>query len=505
MGKQKSVVKNYGYNLIYQIFLIVTPFITTPYIARVLGAAGVGKYSFTFSIVSYFTLFAALGFGYYAQREIARAGEDKSKVSRIFWEIFILRLFSVGFVLAVYIALAFFNVYGEYTELIWIFSVNIIVIALDVSFVFQGREEFGFIATVNIIVKVIGIASVFLFVKEASDVSVYALCNTAALIISTLLLWIKIPKVLVKVNAKELEVYKHLKPALRLFIPTVAISVYTLLDRILVGLIVPGTIEKVLEDGTTVVMKISDIENGFYEQAVKITKMALTVVTALGTIMIPRNSKEVASGNMEAFKFNIEKSTKFVFFIGIPIMFGLIAVSSNFAPWFFGDGYEKVPSLIKIFSAIILIIGISNVLGLQYLIPLGEDKKFTIAICCGALINFALNMVLIYYFQSYGAAIASVIAESVVTGIMLFYVRKDIKLSVILKNMVKPLIGGVIMFVPVYILATVVFTPSILHTLISIAAGFVIYAVCMAVLRDDMMSFIFGKIKSILKSRKSGG
>lgn len=502
MGKQKSVVKNYIYNLIYQIFLIITPFITTPYVARVLGASGVGQYSFTFSIVTYFTLFAALGFGYYAQREAARAGEDKRKLSYIFWEIFILRLFSVGIVFAVYVTLAICNVYGEYTKLIWLFSMNIIVVALDVSFLFQGREDFGFIAIVNIIVKIFGIVGVFVFVKNENDVSKYILCNSVALVLATLLLWIKVPKVLTKINIKELDIYRHFKPAVKLFIPTIAVSIYTLLDRILVGLIVPGTVEKVLEDGTVVIQKVSDIENGFYEQSEKITKMVLTVVTALGTIMIPRNSKEIASGNFEIFKQNIQKSINFVFFIGIPMMFGLIAVSSNFSPWFFGEGYEKVPNLIKIFSIIILVIGINNLLGLQYLIPLGEDKKFTIAICCGALVNFALNIVMIYYWQSYGAAIASVIAESVITIIMLFYVSKDIKLSSIFKGIVKPLIAGIIMFIPVFILATFVFTPSLLNTLISVVIGIVIYAVCMAILRDEFLMFIFAKVKSKLKKRK---
>ena len=502
MAEQKSILKNYIYNLIYQIFLIVTPFITTPYVARVLGAAGVGKYSFTFSIVTYFTLFAALGFGYYAQREIARFAKDKKSASRIFWEIFILRSFSVGAVLAVYITLALFNVYGEYTKLIWLFSMNIIVVALDVSFLFQGREDFGFIAIVNIIVKILGIVSIFVFVKNENDVSKYILCNSVASVLASLLLWVKVPKILTKINIKELNVYRHFKPAVKLFIPTIAVSVYTLLDRILVGLIVPGTVEKVLEDGTVVIQKASDIENGFYEQSEKITKMVLTVVTALGTIMIPRNSKEIASGNLEVFRLNVKKSINFVFFIGIPMMFGLIAISSNFSPWFFGDGYEKVPNLIKIFSLIVLVIGISNVLGLQYLIPLGEDKKFTVAICCGALVNFALNIVMIYYLQSYGAAIASVIAESVVTVIMLFYARKDIKLLSILKGIIKPLIAGVIMFVPVFILATFVFVPSVLYTLISAVIGFVIYVSCMAIMRDEFLMFIFVKAKSKLKRRK---
>lgn len=502
MAEQKSILKNYIYNLIYQIFLIVTPFITTPYVARVLGAAGVGKYSFTFSIVTYFTLFAALGFGYYAQREIARFANDKQSASRIFWEIFILRSFSVGAVLAVYIILALFNVYGEYTKLIWLFSMNIIVVALDVSFLFQGREDFGFIAIVNIIVKILGIVSIFVFVKNENDVSKYILCNSVASVLASLLLWVKVPQILTKINIKELNVYRHFKPAVKLFIPTIAVSVYTLLDRILVGLIVPGTVEKVLEDGTVVIQKASDIENGFYEQSEKITKMVLTVVTALGTIMIPRNSKEIASGNLEVFRLNVKKSINFVFFIGIPMMFGLIAISSNFSPWFFGDGYEKVPNLIKIFSLIVLVIGISNVLGLQYLIPLGEDKKFTVAICCGALVNFALNIVMIYYLQSYGAAIASVIAESVVTVIMLFYARKDIKLLSILKGIIKPLIAGVIMFVPVFILATFVFVPSVLYTLISAVIGFVIYVSCMAIMRDEFLMFIFAKAKSKLKRRE---
>lgn len=488
-----KIRKNYIYNLVYQIFLLITPLIVTPYVSRVLGSAGVGQHSFTYSLVTYFVLLGSLGFNVYAQREIARYQGDKEKQSLIFWEIFLARLISVGVSLAIYLGIAFSGVYGDtYSKLMFILTINVVATAFDITYLFQGNEQFGIIALRNIIIKCIGIAAILIFVKNESHVWLYTLCQSVILIVSNLSLWTRLPKVLTHVSTKELNIKRHFVPTLRLFIPTIAVSVYTMLDKTLIGVLIPGT--------TTIngiEYNISDIENGYYEQSEKLVKMAMTIVTSLGTVMIPRNSQAIAAGNTEEFNKNINGALKFVFFIGVPIMFGLAAVAKNLSPWFFGSGYEKVPNLIMMFSPLILIIGLSNVLGLQYLIPMKKDRKYTIAITSGAALNLLLNLLLIRNLMSYGACIATLCAEIVVTTIMFIFAKNDISFFKTILNSWKYIVSGGVMFGIVY-LTQHYLSASAPFTLLLVLEGIVIYFSLLLCLKDDII------LSFLKKNRKTG-
>lgn len=499
--KKKSIKKNYFYNLIYQLFALITPLVVTPHVSRVLGSSGMGQYSFTYSIATYFMLFAALGFGYYAQREIARAQGDKKEQSKIFFEIMIARSLSVGASLLIHFALILAGIYGPvYSVLMWILTINIAATAFDVAFLFQGNEEFGMIALRNVVIKAIGVAAILIFVKNEDQVWLYALCQCLILIVSNLSLWTRLPRFLTRVNPKELNIKRHFRPTLRLFIPTIAVSVYTMFDKTLIGIMVPGT---TVVDG--VEKKIADLENGYYDQAEKLVKMATMVVASLGTVMIPRNSQAIASNNMEEFKANISKALTFVFFLGTPIMFGLAAIAFNFSPWFFGPGYEKVPYLMMILSPLVLIIGLSNVLGLQYLLPKKEDKKYTIAITCGAGLNLALNLALIYFYWSYGACIATIVAETLVTSLMLVFSHKDVKLRNLFIAGWRYLVAGALMFGGVFLTQRFL-QPNALNTVLLILEGVGIYFVLLLVLRDrftiDRLVAIGRKAKTITKRGK---
>lgn len=492
---KKSVKKNYLYNLIYQVVALITPLITTPYVSRVLKSDGIGKFSFTYSIASYFLLFGAFGFAYYAQREIAKYQGDQKAQSKIFWEIVIARFFTVGFSIVVYIALVLSGVYGEYFSLMWLLLPQVVGVAFDVSFFFQGNEEFGVLAFRNIVIKIIGVVAIILLVKKESDVWIYTLCQSCIFVISNLSLWISLPKRLTKVSFNELEIKKHFIPSLRLFVPTIAVQVYTMLDKTLIGLMIDGYTERVNEIGELVPIKISEIENGYYEQSEKIVKIVLTIITALGTVMIPRNSKVLSDGNYDEFLLNIKKTLRVVVMIAMPLMFGLISVSENFSSWFFGEGFEKVPYLIMIFSVLIILIGLSNVMALQYLIPLQEDNKYTFAVCMGAVTNLILNLLLIKPLFSYGAAIASIISELVVTSICFFIARKDVKLKELFVISWKYVLASLIMFAITYS-THFYLESSILNTIILTLEGIISYVLLLFVLRDK---YFYEIIRSIVK------
>ena len=478
---KKSVKKNYIYNVIYQMLIIIIPIVVTPYISRVLDPDGVGEYSFCLALVTYFTIFANLGFGTYAQREVAKYQDDREKQTIVFWEIFLCRLIPVGLSLVVNLLLAFYGVYGKYTSLMLLLSINIISIAFEITFFFQGNEEFGKLVIVNLIIKILGTTSIFIFVKTPENVWIYALINSLVLIISNLFLWLLLRKKLIKVKIADLRPMRHIFGSLRLFIPALAISLYTVLDKTLIGFITHN-----------------DAENGFYEQAEKIVKMSMTLVTCLGTVMIPRNSYEIERGNVEQVQTNNYNAIHFIWLLGMPLMAGNILIANNMIPWFLGTSFNQSIVLMQILSLLILVIGLSNVIGLQYLLPCRKDRQFTLAITAGVVTNLVMNIPLIYFYGALGAAISTIMAETTVTIIMLILASKHLSFRKILVLSLKPLFATIIMCAVIFPLSYFL-TSSILHTSIIVVSGIVVYGLAILVLRDSLVINLLKGIKLKIK------
>ena len=226
----------------------------------------------------------------------------------------------------------------------------------------------------------------------------------------------------------------------------------------------------------------------------------MTVITAIGTVMIPRNTHEYSIGNHEKVKENIFTSCMLVLLIGIPLTLGIIVVANNFVPWFFGDGYDKCILLMKILSPLILIIGFSNVFGLQYLIPTGKDKRFTIALIVGAITNFLLNLIFIHFWWSVGASIATIVAEATVTLIMAIMVRKEINFLKLFISAWRYYIAGAVMFVACYFVARNL-ESSIINTILIALIGAIIYFVILIILQDKLIINIIKKIFKKLKKK----
>ena len=236
--KKKSVVVNYLYNLTYQLFVILVPIIVTPYISRILTDVGSGQYSFSYSISNYFTLIASLGFGYYGQRQIAKHQNDPKKQSIDFWGIIITRFISVIFSLVIYLLMSSFGVFGDkYVMLLQILSINVIAVGFDIAFFFNANEEFKKTVLRNVIVKVLSVICIFVFVKDINDLWIYTLIQALSVLLGNFSLWLYLPKYLVKVSMSEINIKKHIKPALILFLPAIATSIYTTLDKTLIGVI----------------------------------------------------------------------------------------------------------------------------------------------------------------------------------------------------------------------------------------------------------------------------
>lgn len=486
MKYQKSITRNFIYNLLYQLFLIIVPIAVTPYIARVLGEDASGQYSFTNSVNYYYTLLAMLGFNLYGQRLIASHQNEVKQQTIDFIEILLARSVSTLLSIIIYFLMIWQGpIDDRYRSLLFVQIINIVSVGFDIAFFFQGNEEFGKIILRNVIIKSFGIISIFLFVKSPDHLFIYAFIQSLITLFSSLSLWIYLPKVLIKVEKESIKPFRHIKPAFLLFLPTIATSVYTSLDRTLIGIITK-----------------LDSENGNYVYAERIVKMALVVVTSLGTVLVPRNSARFEKGDILSVRKNIEKSARFVFFMGTPLVFGCIAIAPNFIPWYLGDGYIKAILLMQILSPIILIIGLSNVFGIQYLIPSKNDKKYTLAIVIGAISNFILNLCLITLWMSYGAAIATLIAETLVTCTMGYMIRKDIDLKKIIKSSIHYIIASVIMFVLCFFEANR-FPPQFGYSIIIITSGILIYLVSLFIVKDELLLQIISRIKNMLKQGRS--
>ena len=419
----KSVKKNYIYNMVFQILRVIAPLLVTPYVSRVLSSESIGTYGFTISIVTYFILIGSLGIDLYGQREIAFARDDIKKRSEIFWSLFLLKFITMSIS-----AIVFFFVFareGDYAFYYRILLFEMLANFLDISWLFQGLEDFKKITIRNVIVKVASIAATFLFVKTPDDLWIYLLVYCMTTLLGSLTLWPSLKEHIKK--PERINIKPHLKPVLVLFLPQIAVQVYTVLDKSMLGW-------------------LSDMDQvGFYEQVQKVVKVFLAFITALGTVMMPHIASCYAAGETQKIKEYMKKTFSFVFFAACPISAGVIVVAPRFVPLFFGPGYEGAISIMQIISVIVLLIGLSNVAGMQFLLPTKRQKEFTLSIIAGTVTNVVFNLLLIPLMQGNGAAVATVIAEFAVTAVQFIFIHRSLPLYEIMHSEIKYVILSVIM------------------------------------------------------------
>jgi len=270
-----------------------------------------------------------------------------------------------------------------------------------------------------------------------------------------------------------------------LFIPQIAIQIYTVLDKTMLGYI--------LNDMSEV---------GYYEQSQKIVKMFLMLVSAIGTVMIPRIANLYANNSDKELKNKMNKVFNIVSFIAFPICFGLIAVSEKFVPWFFGEEFLPIVSILQIFSFLIVAIGLNNITGMQYLIPTKKQNVFTVSVTIGAIINFILNLILIPKFKSNGAALSSVIAEFAIFIVQVIYLRKIFNFKMIFLDNIKYFVVSIIMLIVVYGIG-IFLEANIYTTIIQTITGGIIYSLALFILKDKIIFEIINMISKVFKRGKT--
>lgn len=470
-----KLIKNYLYNVGYQVFILLIPLITVPYISRVLGSEGVGINAFTNSIIQYFILFGSIGINLYGNRTIAYYRDNKEKASQAFWEILLLR---VLFILLSYVAFLIFLLFTtEYTRFYFYQSILIVAAGLDISWYFMGIEDFKKTVMRNIIIKLLSLVAIFTLVKNSNDLGTYILILSISTLLGNLLLWSYLKKLVNKPRWKELSVFSHLIPTLGLFIPQIATQVYLVLNKTMLGIM-------------TTTNNVA-----YYEQSDKIIKIVLAIVTAVGIVMLPRVANMHANGDFKKVKEYLYLSFDFVSVICFPMAFGLAAIAPKFSIWFLGNEFAKTAELIPILTIVIIFIGWSNVLGTQYLLPTNQTKFYTMSVVSGAVVNFLLNLILIPKYGVLGAVITTVLSELTVTVAQFVFVRKELEFFCLLRDVWKYLVSSVIMFIVIRKL-NVTMAGGFIEFTIQISVGVLVYVILLILLRASILL----KVKKVLKN-----
>lgn len=479
----KSIKKNYIFSLINKLFAVLVPILVTPHLARVLEPDGNGAISFIASIASYFVLFANLGIETYGQRVIAIHREEPAYIKKFFYEITILRSILTVACLLPY-SFFFISKFNSSNNAIYaIFALSIFSVIFDFTWFFQGVEDFKILAVSNIITRLIYVVLVFVLVKSKSDL---ALASGLSVMNTVLPFFLSLPffrKYLKGKLEEKIRPFSHFKECLVYFIPTVAVQIYTVLDKTMIGLITH-----------------SDFENGYYEQAEKLVKIPLTLVTTLFVIIRSRISYYYSQEEYGKISDLISKSANVAFGFSLPMMTGIIAVARTLVPIYLGEGYDKCILLLYVFSPIIPIISISNLIGTHYYTPFNKQKTSNLFLIAGAVINLILNSFLIYLLQSVGAAIASVSAEFAIAVLYIVFARKFINPKMFIKIGYKYLIASLIMFVPVFVMDY--FLPETLWVLVlEIGAGIAVYFVLLLILKVDFVFYYLRIYKNKICSK----
>lgn len=474
-----KVIKNYLYNVVYQILLLLVPLITVPYISRVLGPELVGINSYTNSWMTFFMLVGQMGIALYGNREVAYHRENPIERSKIFWGIELLQVITITCALIAYLGavLLFSTTFKEYFLLqsFWIIAAGV-----DVSWYFMGVENFQRIVFRNMLVKLASVALIFLVVKGNNDLGKYIALLGLSNLVGNLTLWPYLKDEIKWVPISTWHPFRHFYPALLLFVPTITTQVYLVVNRLMLG------------------RMSTQSQLGQFQYTDQIIKVILAVVTASGQVMLPHIANKFSKGDVKGIRDSLYNSFDFITAIAIPMMFGIMAIAKQFAPWFLGKQFNDAGILMMIEAPVILFIGWSNVTGTQYLMPINRTKEYTVSVTVGAVINVIANLFLIALWGARGATLATDISEFAVAAVQLVYIRQTISRRKLFGQMWKYLLSGGIMSIITYRLAMIM-NMTIPNLAIEVIIGAVIYIIGIFILRAPVIN----QAMALINSRKA--
>jgi O-antigen/teichoic acid export membrane protein len=478
----RNVFKNFLYNSAYQLLIIFIPLITTPYLSRVIGASGVGQYSYAYSIAYFFAMFIILGLNNYGNRTIAILQGNRKQLSKAFCSIYAMQICSAFICISLYLL---YSLIFSTDRIISLILLGYVISAIfDINWFFFGLEKFKLTVVRNTVVKLLSTAAIFVFVESKDDVYIYAIIMVSSFLVSQLIIWPFLKKEIDFIRPTLKEVLIHVKPNIVLFVPVVAVSLYKYMDKIMLG-------------GMTNITEV-----GFFDSAEKIIYVPIVLVSSLGTVMIPRMSNMVASNKKNNSQQVTYISVLFVVFLTSSLCMGILSVVDIFVPLFFGSGFEKVSTLLLILMPSCIFLAFANVIRTQFLIPMKKDKIYITTVFCGAIVNLVINALLIPTMQSIGAAIGTLCAEVCVCLLQAFLVRKQLPIGKYIKNCIPFIFSGLITFLITYNITLLIksgITEIILKIIISCAIYVLTLVIQIYILKgnyQDIIILLKGKILS---------
>lgn len=471
----KSIKSNFIFNIFRIITNLLFPIITFPYISRILNPEGIGKVTFTNSVADYFLMFAGLGIPLYGIRETAKVRDNKEELKKTTSEIFFLNFITTIIIVILYYIFLYLGYLGKERVLLEIMSLNIFLTFLGVEWFYQGMEEYKYITIRSTIFRVISLMLIFSLVKSKDDYAIYAGITVFSTVGSNVLNFLKL-KTFTKLSFKNLDIKRHLKPILTIFSMNIAVSIYTNLDNVMLG------------------YRSTEISVGLYSSGIKLVKLVLGIVTSLGAVMLPRISNYIHNGLENELKNLLDKALKFIVLLSLPCFLGLYLTSKEIILIFSGQGFiEAIPTMMYL-TPLIIIIALSNFIGIQILYPRGEEKKVLISVIVGAIVNFSLNWILIPKYAQNGAAISTTIAEGLVLLTQLILSYRYLKFIKFNFEFFKPIIATIFMGIIIVVLNNNTLDNIYLSLLFKILVGGSSYLIALLVLKDKFLYEIINKI-----------
>lgn len=469
---------NYFYNLMYQFLAIALPIITVPYVSRTLGASALGKYYYITAIVSYFNIFAILGTTDYGQREIAKRQENKEARSKLFWDILYFRIICTLITLAIYII--FIIVFPQKYRLLLIINLlSFLSWIFDVSWYFQGMENFKVTAIRNGFVKILATILIFILIKKPSDVALYTFIYVMAGLIGNLTM---VPYLKGEINFEDFQIKnisKHIKGILGLFLPVVAIQLYTVLNRIMLGAL------------------STSAQVSYFSQIMTVINLALSIISAFVGVLTPHIANIYVKGLYEEIKKLSRLTIDFVYLLGLPMIIGCLVCGDIFVPVFFGTQYKPAVPILYILSALFVILGFGQILG-GFLISTNRQGSYTVAVSLAAITNLILNFVflIILHMGAIGVSIATIISESVSTLVQVYYLRDILNMADFIKEFIRYGCIAAVSILPISLLITAIDFSLLFKLILIVICSSLLYFLILLLLRDKMLNYI---IKPIIK------
>jgi O-antigen/teichoic acid export membrane protein len=478
MSQKASIKKNLGFQTAYQVLITCLPLITSPYLSRVLGASQLGVYSFTSSIMSYFALFAMLGTSNHGTRSIASCGDDRQKRSETFWNIYLMQagIAAICTVLYVLYVLAFAT---DNKLIAYVQTIHVMSCILNINWLFFGIENFKLTVVRNGVIKIASVILILLLVKKPDDLWLYVLIVVGSELLSQIVMWAYVPKFVGKADVSMSRIMANLKPSIMLFVPLLAMSIYHIMDKTMLGGMSTYT------------------QSGYYYNADKVVNVTVGVISGISTVMLPRMSSLISAGKKkesdDLFRLSLEGTA----LAGIALAFGIAAIANEFEPIFFGPGYEECILLTIVLAPVLIIKSFSFTARYQYLIPHHREKSYTASVILGAAVNLVANYLLIPRLGAMGAVMGTLLAEFAACVWQFASIRKLISLKSTIIRCAVYFAFGLIMFFAVR--ATALIQVNVyLKVVLEVLAGVMVYLLtCEAYWRithNDIRQIMFGSL-----------